>query len=184
MVGRIIVVLEFLSLHRREALFVVFFVAIPVFRCLKYYREVLFLRRLEKDYMDFLQAGLKFRGPSEPVFKWLKHDDPLAFSYRSISQRKARLKKLVEGTPFEKNSLVAIERIQYRDFQVTKPVADAINDSDVSNAPYVQKFLFELEGFFTDRAKESFDPFYWLPFLQKLPKDIFGRLLQRLSELK
>lgn len=137
-------------------------------RFVYYWRQVLFLKNLNKTYGGFFSGYSKLE--SEKRFHILPGDNSTMKKLTELRRRKSRFVGLVKEAGFYSKGLLEHKSIGVHSYRVDVKVAENIDETDPTYIPYVMELFDNVIGYFEDRAKESFSLFYWLGFIKSLPK--------------
>lgn len=144
-------------------------IAIVLLRFWYYWREVLFIKNLNKTYASFFHEYSKL---SPSAIQILEPSHPALKAITKLRRRKSHYIVLVKKAGFYQKGVITHENIGIQPYRVNHQVADLIDNADPKYLTSVMESFDNIIGYFEDRAKESFDPFFWIKALLNSPKTI------------
>ncbi len=147
--------------------------SIVVLRFLYYWRQVFFLKGLNKTYGSFFHAYSKL--DREKRVYILQEDNPTARAITKLRRRKSRFIALVKEAGFySDNNVMYHQNLDAQTYRVDRKIAELLDETNPRYITYVLRLFENVVGYFEDRAFESFSIFYWTDFIRNLPKLILN----------
>src|SRR5579872_6080056 len=134
-----------------------------------YWREVLFLRELNKTYGSFWHEYLKLPGNGNRPYV-LDPGHPALEKITKLKKSRTHFARLLENAGFGKMGVVEQKRIGTATYRTTHKISEMLDKIEEKYLTAVLESFDPTIGYYEDRAKESFDPLYWVLLVLRSPK--------------